>query len=395
MSPQQRRLPALDGLRGVAILTVVVAHYVHNSVPRGALWTWSFVVREVTAYGWSGVDLFFVLSGFLIGGIVLDNRDAPNFLRVFYARRALRILPLYWLLLAAFAASGALLAPHMAPAASHWLHANAHSPLSYLTFGQNIETGLFSPHRPDPAWVGVTWSLAVEEHFYFVVPLTLMLLPRRAIPWSVAAVVLITPVLRALVWARLGPTSVYILTPCRVDSLLVGVLCAWAVRCARVEAMFRRNRFRLYLCAALLGGTLLVAQAAILHNGRLETFWIVGYSIVACFYASLLLLAVTEEQGPVTTLLRSRVLQRAGVLAYGLYLFHQPTLGLAHALVHGAAPRLSSWAEAATTTAAIVCVYAVAELSWRVLEQPLIALGHRLRYGGTEAPSEPRAARAA
>ena len=95
-----RRIPQLDGLRGVAIALVVVFHYVNFAVESGAP-GWVKLLIRPTSLGWSGVDLFFVLSGFLIGGILLDARESRNYFRVFYRRRACRILPLYFAFLAA------------------------------------------------------------------------------------------------------------------------------------------------------------------------------------------------------------------------------------------------------------------------------------------------------
>src|SRR5512133_540145 len=175
------RVPALDGVRGLAIVSVLAWHYVAATAP----WDrpWALRLHAVLSHAWAGVDLFFVLSGFLIGGIVLDHRRTPNFLRVFYGRRALRILPLYWAVLLGFVASRALLARHLPDAASSTLHANGHPLLTYLTFGQNIATGLFSPSVPEPSWVNVTWSLAVEEHFYLLVPLVSLALSDALVPW--------------------------------------------------------------------------------------------------------------------------------------------------------------------------------------------------------------------
>lgn len=372
MSGASRRLPALDGLRGIAIVAVLAWHYVSCISPWDQ--TWGEVARAALAYAWTGVDLFFVLSGFLVGGIVLDQRRSPNFLRVFYARRALRILPLYWAVLSVFVASGALLAPRLAEPAREWLHGNPHSLVTYLAFAQNFVTGLFTPHLPEPGWVNVTWSLAVEEHFYLVVPLAMLVTPARAIPWALAAVVAAGPFARWATMARLGEGPVYVLTFCRVDAIFLGVLCAWAVRRPWFGAVF--TRARLYAGAS---AVLAVAVATRFFDvGRM--FSVVAYSGFAVLYACVLLLAVTEARGPLAAVLRARPLQRAGVLAYGLYLLHQPVNGLAHALVTGGAPSLSTRRGVVATCAAFIATWLLAELSWRVLERPIVRIGQRLHY---------------
>jgi peptidoglycan/LPS O-acetylase OafA/YrhL len=379
MAETTRRVPALDGLRGLAILSVLAWHYVVSIAPWDA--AWAPVARGALAYAWTGVDLFFVLSGFLVGGIVLDQRAAPNLLRVFYARRALRILPLYWLLLAAFGLSGALLAGGLSEGAREWLHGNPHSLLTYLVFGQNLVTGFLSPQVAEPGWVNVTWSLAVEEHFYLVVPLALRALPVRAVPWALGAAVAAGPALRWVTLERLGAEAVYVLTHCRVDAIVLGVLCAWVVRQPRLRAALDRRA--LYGAAAVLAG--LLAAAQLVDVGR--AFPVAAYSVAALLYACVLLLAVVEERGPVAAVLRARPLQRVGLLAYGLYLLHQPVNGLLHALALDAAPTLATPAAAALTACALALTFALAELSWRAVERPLVARGQRLRDDAAPRPA--------
>ncbi len=389
MASLDRRLPALDGLRGVAIVSVLAWHYVASIAPWDA--AWGHAARALLAYAWCGVDLFFVLSGFLIGGIVLEHRRAPNFLRVFYARRALRILPLYWAVLAAFAASSVLLADRLAPAARDWLHGTPKPLLTYLLFAQNLSTAIFTPTLAEPGWVNVTWSLAVEEHFYLLGPLAIGLLPARALPWALGAAVAAGPAVRALVVGTLGEPSVYPFTPCRVDAIVLGVLCAWAIRRPAFRAALRPAR--LYAAAAAFAAALVGAR--LVDVGRLWST--AGYSVVALLSATLLLLAVVEECGPVAAVLRWAPLRRAGLLAYGLYLLHQPVNGLAHALLLRAAPGLATAPAAAVTLGALAVTAALAELSWRVLEQPLIGLGQGLRYArpatGTGAAAQVESAR--
>lgn len=377
MKQPTSRLPALDGLRGLAILSVLAWHYVASIAPWES--SWGQAARTGLAFAWSGVDLFFVLSGFLIGGIVLDNRQAPNFISVFYGRRALRILPLYWLLLVAFAASAALLGGRISAGADEWLHGNPQSLFTYLTFGQNIASGFFSPTVAEPGWLNVTWSLAVEEHFYLVVPLALVVLPARVIPWALGSVVAAGPLIRWLLVTR-SDASVYVVTPARVDTLVLGVLCAWALRQPRLRAALTSRR--LVAAAALLGAALVATQ---LHDVGLA-FPVLAYSALGLFHACVLILAVTRQRGALAAVLRVPALQRVGLLAYGLYLFHQPVNGLVHALLFDAAPALTGWRAGAATAVALATTFALAELSWRVVEKPLISIGQRLRYA--RAPSQ-------
>jgi peptidoglycan/LPS O-acetylase OafA/YrhL len=160
------RVPELDGIRGCAILLVIVWHYIAceiHATPPGIVRSYLVSALSLTV---SGVDLFFVLSGFLIAGILLDNRSASNYFRVFYVRRVCRIFPLYFLVLGMFVAFVALGATQSSRLS--WIF---HDPLplwSYATFTQNVFMGL----RGDfgPFWLGMTWSLAVEEQFYCFIP---------------------------------------------------------------------------------------------------------------------------------------------------------------------------------------------------------------------------------
>jgi peptidoglycan/LPS O-acetylase OafA/YrhL len=368
------RVPELDGLRGLAILSVVAWHYV--AVPLMA-WTGpvALVVGRSLRLAWSGVDLFFVLSGFLIGGVLLDHRDCPRYFRAFYARRACRILPLYilwfglFLLLPAIAprfAAQPALDPLFRPSLPTW---------SYATFTQNLWMARHLSFGAE--WMGITWSLAIEEQFYLALPLLIRFVPARRLPGALAALGLAAPVLRALAGPRRYFT-VYVLTPCRADALLLGVLCAYLLR----QEDWRRAILR---ARPALHGLIVVV---ILALGGLCLFRHPGFegspylpSLLAVFYGSILLLAVTGEAGPIPWLLRRVWLRRLGLVAYGVYLLHPALDRLAHACIVGRSPALQAPAEIAATAVAGVATWALAALSWKCFERPLIALGHRVAYG--------------
>lgn len=203
------RIPALDGLRGIAILLVLICHLLAQLKSNSGIFRYAVVAGRLT---WSGVDLFFVLSGFLIGGILLDARSSPRYYTTFYARRAFRILPIYAVLLA-------LCSLRYLP--FHWLPASlgTFSPveipwIAYLTFTQNLwmarladlGLGTLSP----------TWSLTVEEQFYLTMPVIVRKIPRAKLATVLLSVILGVPVLRVFIHHFFVPSALacHVLMPC-------------------------------------------------------------------------------------------------------------------------------------------------------------------------------------
>ena len=177
-------MPELDTIRGIAILLVLFFHGFGLRYGLRGLSGFPKLLVAATLPGWMGVNLFFVLSGFLITGILLDSKSRPNYFRVFYIRRALRILPLYYgvlLLLAVLTRTG-------------WV--NRHASWAYLGLSaiylSNV-TELFGV----PSQYTVLWSLAVEEHFYLLWPAAIRVLSRYQVVVAGAVICVVCPCLRA------------------------------------------------------------------------------------------------------------------------------------------------------------------------------------------------------
>lgn len=219
MARSQKRIPELDGIRGLAILLVVTYHYI--AVPISASATGGFLLmRQTLSNGWSGVDLFFVLSGFLICGILIDHRSAENYFKVFYVRRVSRIFPLYYFFLALF-----LLLQRLSPSLgifSQGLFSNALPLVPYLVYLQNFAMAARGTFGNE--FLAVTWSLAIEEHFYLLLPaIVRRSLPQR-LPLIIGFFIALTLILRYM----LGGEKFYgfVATPWRLDALFLGALLA-------------------------------------------------------------------------------------------------------------------------------------------------------------------------
>lgn len=320
---------------------VVIAHYC-GEVPHGL---------SGFAWGWLGVSIFFVLSGFLIGGIVLDQKDDDGFFRSFWVKRAGRILPAYLVVLAVVFAAAGLFADR------DWMTA-PHAPGWYLTFTQNVAIAF---QGEGSKWLAPLWTLAVEEQFYLLLPPLMVLLPRRAL----------VPTL-ALLWAAALPfrwmihgvaaEAALTLLPSRMDLLLAGVLAAVALR--RTDL----SRFLTPLRIAPLVAVLAVLLVGLTRDHRL--FMIVSPTLVslgAAAYILALALGAPEGRrlsGPVTGFL--------GTISYSLYLYHQPIAGLMHGLILGRRPDIDSPAAVAVTFAAVAVSIGAAWASWRWLEAPIL-----------------------
>jgi peptidoglycan/LPS O-acetylase OafA/YrhL len=217
-----KRIPELDGLRGLAILLVIITHY----FPLFTLAGDHVLLRRVLrlfALSWSGVGLFFVLSGFLIGGILFESRSSPRYFRTFYLRRAHRILPIYsiWLLLYLLIA---LTYHFFVPQTLIGPADRRHFPY-YLLFLQNF---LFNKPYVEVIWLGATWSLAVEEQFYLCAPFIVRNLRVRHLLIVLGSLLLLAPLLRLAVflWLPQQILLVYSSIFCRADALALGMLAA-------------------------------------------------------------------------------------------------------------------------------------------------------------------------
>ncbi|MGB6689881.1 MAG: acyltransferase [Terracidiphilus sp.] len=283
-------IPELDGLRGIAVLMVVFYHC-HPRLEG----TW---IYGASLWGWAGVNLFFVLSGFLITSILLETRGEPRYFRNFYGRRALRIWPVYVLVLVVvYAEAPWFIGPTVTDAvkAAPWL--------AYILLVQNLL------HLALPPAIGPTWSLAIEEQYYFVWAPVVRFLAR---PWMLAAVLALAPIgsplLRLSHFGWLNPTHTLI----HLDGIAWGSLLAVGLH---TIALSRRA----WLLTGLSGLVVGIWAAATVASGTafLDSALAVGFAS-----ALLAAIASTGARNPINAVLRRGPLALYGRISYGLYMTH-------------------------------------------------------------------------
>lgn len=365
----QGRIAELDGLRALAVLAVISFHYTIGTVGQNA----------ITGLGWAGVDLFFVLSAFLITSILLASRERPHYFSTFYARRTLRIFPIYYCLLLVY-----LLAAVAWGGPQSWTYWAMHA--LYLS---SLVTYFHGWLFPAPVFVyaglAVLWSLSVEELFYLLwAPVVRWVRPARLWP-LLAAGILVPPVVRFAIHTHTFPE--YEFWPARCDSLAWGAALALLLRQQpQTQRPLPQGLRRLGLGAG--GAFVLLALAT---GGSRSNLWMAtfGYSLLAIAFASLIGWTVLRagSPAPLCRFLRLRPARQLGTVSYTTYLVHYPAL----ALVGAAATAWWGWhlnrslaGVLSRDLISLALALLVAAASWRWLESPLLrfkdhwkpALGH-------------------
>jgi peptidoglycan/LPS O-acetylase OafA/YrhL len=328
----KKHIAELDGVRAVAIGLVLLTHFWWYPQTAG-------LFNAFAAFGWVGVDLFFVLSGFLITGILRDTRADPKHVRNFYARRALRILPLYYLLLTIVLVVLPMIkempAEVMADRWMYWLH------LGNFALADGWQLFLLD----------ITWSLSLEEQFYLIWPALIYRLSNRKVLAVCLTLILVMPLVRIVLWESLGWSWLHMVF--RADSFAVGGLLAIAMR-EGINVKPWRYAGLMWIPILALVFTKNFARDSMLVNT-------VGYSMTALACGGLILIA-----------LHSRVFAAAparyvGKVSYGMYIYH-PLCLVAASLVLGES---RGWMQ---FVGVIVLTLLVATASFYLYERPILWL---------------------
>jgi peptidoglycan/LPS O-acetylase OafA/YrhL len=369
MDQADRKLE-LDGLRGLAVGLVVIGHYYQlYNWGNGILGFWLGRVAGMCA---PGLDIFFALSGFLIGGILLANRSSPALFKTFYLRRFFRIIPVYWLLLLSYL----LVLPFdealkLGPV-SYLADPNPLPVWRYVLFIQN--SIMVWKQSPDPAWLLVTWSLAVEEQFYLISPWLVKYFSPRVIAGLCVLALVGCPFLRYYSVMETGnQLGAAHLLVCRADALCAGLLAALLVHTSPGWLMAHARGWAVGAMIFILGCAL---NPFFLPDDILRKV-ILYPSAFALGNALVLLSLATNRAGMIARVLRGRALVHLGNLSYFVYLFHLPFQYLAVSVFR-------HWTKAydpAALALGVILTVLLAQVSRRRLEQPLLSYAHRFSYG--------------
>ena len=352
-----KHINSLDGVRGLAFLFVFLFH----QLPR----TGYTLFFRVASLGWAGVDVFFVLSGFLITGIQFNRRGTPHFFRNFYMRRALRLFPLYSFIFLVIL----VLTPFLH---IHWRLGH----IPFLFYGANMAI----IHDPSVSALGPftlrhLWSLGVEEQFYFIWPWIVgSRLSRPALIKLCASGIVATLLLRLiLVHFSVSAWFLYESLPTRIDALLVGALIALiplpSVRTATIAAVAA-----LSVCAVVVGS----AHTMFYGSLPMMTF---GYTSLACLSGATLILSLHPETA-VNRFFSSSVLRFFGKYSYGLYLWHYILTDRFDEVFQRFGPRLGHHNLALLLYCAIALAFyiLVSMASFHYLEKPFLNLKRYFKH---------------
>jgi peptidoglycan/LPS O-acetylase OafA/YrhL len=337
----QHKIPQLDAVRGLAILLVLL----HNMGSKYPLPYSQWLISN----GWMGVDLFFVLSGFLITGVLLRAKSSEGYFKDFYARRCLRIWPLYYSLLIFMF----VLIPLVRPSEAHMIFEPRSSPWwAYPLFLQNflvpIPTMATGP-------LAVTWSLAIEEQFYLVWPFMVRFFSPIQLRRIAIGVICVAPALRYYLSAH--HVIIYSNVFCRLDGLMAGALLA---------LMIRNENFVPSLFVARAWIVLALAAPLALIFQKFDAQWMV-FSFTALASAAFVYLAMFSAQPWLQVILNNRFLIFTGTISYGLYLLHKIPMDMVQSLHLSQSPLVAF-------AVSFAAAFALAILSWNVLEKPFLAL---------------------
>jgi peptidoglycan/LPS O-acetylase OafA/YrhL len=388
-----RYIKELDGLRGLAILGVVLFHL---HLPGLSL-------------GWAGVQLFFVISGYLITRILLESKGQPYYLRNFYILRSLRIFPIYYLVLIG---KFVLLAVTHSDSPLHAVFAGAsNNPWQllpyYLTYTQTIPQ--IQSQYTDLPFLTHTWTLAIEEQFYWIWPFAVLLLNRKAFVTLAVALFFVAIGTRAVA-LFVGSDNPFLtvgILPAQLESLAAGALVAVAVTTGVARNILARAGW-------LALGTGSVGLVALLLRSGMSGFWepatwatkpqnIFLLTTFALLFAGVVALAVSGSRW--TMLFTNPFLTRVGRVSYGIYLYHAFAFLAIDALVQTVQHDVPWWdspigvvEQLGLGAAKIGLTFAIAAISWRFIEVPLVSLKDRFTKRGRLAtwtePAAPQRAHA-
>ncbi len=359
------RIPELDGIRGIALLMVLIYHLINNQLlltPNPSLFV--IAIRKATFFTWSALDLFFVLSGYLIAKILIENRGSKRFFYVFYFRRVIRIMPLFYILLVCYV----LLKQTGINDPEGFLFANELPLWSYFIYIQNYMmafSGTYGARILTP-----TWSLGIDEQFYLLLPFIIYFFKKKWIPYLVIPLIIAAPIFRAstdLFYMKILPFQM------RMDGLFVGVLLAYLV-CEKdlIIRIKGKSKVVFTIIFLLLG---LIFLLTFFH--KIGPF---DHSLFNIVFALLILSAISYRSGFYSKILSSKFLKFFGFISYGTYLFHQFISGVLHAAILNQQPRLNNLQDLGLTMLTLILSIYLGYILHMKVEKPLISLGHKRKY---------------
>jgi peptidoglycan/LPS O-acetylase OafA/YrhL len=365
------RFPELDGLRGLAAVGVAVFHYL--LAPATKLPFLDRVIRllELTPLS---LDTFFILSGFLIGGILLRIRNAPDYYKAFYRGRALRILPLYYVWVALFCvlfyvARGWGLTPPQ-----------GYSGLFYLASYIFLFQSFFPDIVVSAQMLLPTWTLVVEEHFYLIIPICVRRMSTRRLVQLLLAAIVFAPLFRAVLFKYLShrtgwaDLTVYFWPPCRIDALAMGVFLAvvWRDPAMRKWVQAHISPFRLGMFV-FSGFAVLLAWMAErnLHHSRTLNAGLGRTTVeLACF--CLIVFLICRPQSAFGRFLCTDIMRQLGKISYCLYMVHWGVLWMIFRFVLHTRFAEHLWLDFTVAPVALLISIGIASLSWKYIESPLL-----------------------
>lgn len=361
----KNRIPELDGIRGLAVILVLFFHYGNNQLifmtdPPAVV----NVFTKITSFFWSGVDLFFILSGFLIGTILLKSKASKNYFKTFYIRRFLRIFPLFYLLLLIYL----LLKVIDFPDPGNFLFKDELNIGYYFLFIQNYmmaASNTFAAQALTP-----TWSLAVEEQFYLILPALLYFTPKKWFPFLLICLIGLSPLLRSFTdnWYY-----EYITFHNRMDTLLFGVLIAYLISEKNLIEIVQKRKTSFFI------GLIFILSVGG-YMSAINKIGVFNYTFLMFIYGGLLVFALAFKEGILGAILRSKLLRVFGFLSYGIYVFHQLISGMLHSLVFSQRPMIRNLEEFGLTLVALVVTFIFAYIIHFIFELPLVKFGQKNKY---------------